>query len=137
MSNENTEKCHCNFQQQHFLVLSYEQQKQHKQPPPNCRYNHGKYGKSRGGNRGTSICWLLSTVLVQLLYATESTAQILDAAAAAAPPNNIPSAASVVTSSIDATAEVFIENKSRVSKRSHHSTFSDLDKEVGMAGIPS
>ncbi|KAI8123196.1 Vacuolar protein sorting-associated protein 62 [Lucilia cuprina] len=135
MSNKTIKKYNNKFQLQHFLVLSYEQQKQHKkQSPPKYRYNHGINGKSRGSN-SCGICWILCSVLVQLLYATESVAQNVAAVAPLA--NNIPSADLVVTSSIDATevvatvtAKTFTENNSRVNKRSHHSTFSDLDKEV-------
>ncbi|KAM7357448.1 uncharacterized protein ACRADG_002798 isoform 2-T7 [Cochliomyia hominivorax] len=144
MSNKHNIKCNYNFHQHNFLVKSYEKLQQ--QPPPCCKhyYNHGKTSKSKrvakgemgGGDGYRSIYLLVCCLLIQIHYATVNAAQSV---AAIKPSNNNISnvAPTIATSSIDAasaevvaTAETFNENKSRLSKRSQHSTFSELDKEV-------
>lgn len=129
------------FNQQHFLVSLYEQQKKHMEVPLKHRYNHGKSVKSRRGDGSSCICWLICSLFIKLLCSNTSAAETL---AVVAPPINIGAAISMETSAIDATAErvdssdkIFTGNKPKVSKRSQHSTFSVLEKEVGMTGIPS
>lgn len=144
MSHKITEKCNNQFHQQHFLLLS--NQPHYNKPPLKCYYQQRITAKSKGTRGGggvkvlcSSFYLLLYSLILQLLYATASAAQHI--------PNNHPAAATVLveTSStpdatnaeVAATAKTFIDNKSKVFKRSQHSTFSDLDKEVGMNGIPS
>lgn len=142
MSHKITEKCNNQFHQQHFLLLSNQP---HYKPPLKSCYQQRINAKSKGTRGGgvkvlcSSFYLLLYSLILQLLYATASAAQHI--------PNNHPAAATVLveTSStpdatnaeVAATAKTFIDNKSKVFKRSQHSTFSDLDKEVGMNGIPS
>lgn len=103
--------------QQYILVLSYKPAL-----PPKSNYNYNA-GKSSG------ICWLLCCLLVQLIYVTQCVAQ------SDVNHNNV---AERFKPSIDnvgdavQTAALNENHQPRVSERSQYSTFSELDKEVGM-----
>lgn len=134
-------------------VLSLKRDKQQRQPPSKCYYNHGKNGKSRVNNNiskssnnkySSSSCnttiWLLKCLLIQLLCISISKAQT----AIAATPSNIAAAPVIKTSSrettplptAEGTVETFMDQqKPSVSKRSQQSSFTTLDKEVGTADI--
>lgn len=150
-------KYHFHHMHRSLPVLSLQRDKQQRQTSPKFYYNNGggKNGKSKvsnicnkiysDGTASNNIKWLLKYVMLQLMCISITQTQTVSAATpsniliAAAPVIQISSRETTLPPIAEGTLNTFIEQQ-KLSTVNHQrngqqSSFSNLDKEVGMADI--